>query len=719
MSSEDLGIAAIEGIEGIEGLTIEGPEDTGGEQGAAVRPYAAVIRLPKHISESKLDTSAPAARLELEHVYGYRCTDRNNIAVNSAGALVYPASAVIVAMDPETRKQTFGQGHTDDINAFAQDPSNPDIIVSGQKCDNTKSLSAGSKVPPYICITNSRTGQVIRKIENVGTDGFITAIGVSHDGKTIAAGVVGATSTNLFVFSAATGENLLGQGKSLKVTDYVFDICFDPRNSSQFTAGFSKTTLDGKTTDGSRLATYSIEGTSLKQVAQFTDASLKLTALFAKADGGYIVGGWGLLATWAPGANSLSNVKEWGTKAQRVNSIAKYADNQYLVAGESRKIAVVDGKLNVLKIKDWPNGIRAIAKDDKGNIYVGERKSTIVKIAASFFSDAAEESKGDTQVLLEGFMAGEAWPIAQHPTNPNIIVVGGEDGRLIIHNTETYESTVVALGNPDAEDEPFPSKDATFDPTPTIARIKTTKPSQMSRAIDFSPDGKKLAVGTLGKAVHIYDVTSGYKLTNSINGEAWAECVRFSPDGKLLAIGNRLGKVKFIDTTTLKERFSFKTTSAGLIAMDWSTDSTFLRVIDTGAYPRIIQVEEKSAKQAAEAQVMNPDVQWASHTIRHWWDTEGVWVSPHGRPIHMLTQINSIAVNPSRTLIATGDDFGLVSLFRYPAVCPDWKTTSKFKANRFHGHCEHVSRVLFDNTGTRLFSTGGADLCTFQWKIVE
>jgi len=68
-------------------------------------------------------------------------------------------------------------------------------------------------------------------------------------------------------------------------------------------------------------------------------------------------------------------------------------------------------------------------------------------------------------------------------------------------------------------------------------------------------------------------------------------------------------------------------------------------------------------------------------------------------------------MNEEQSLIAVGDDFGLVNLFRNPArkgVCP----------RSFRGHSEHVVRVQFGRGELNqwLFSIGGYDQTVMQWK---
>lgn len=61
------------------------------------------------------------------------------------------------------------------------------------------------------------------------------------------------------------------------------------------------------------------------------------------------------------------------------------------------------------------------------------------------------------------------------------------------------------------------------------------------------------------------------------------------------------------------------------------------------------------------------------------------------------------------TLIATGDDFGIVNIFRNPA-------RQGHKAIHLSGHSEHVVRVKFTKDARYLFSIGGYDQTLIQWR---
>eukprot|EP00976_Prorocentrum_cordatum_P082504 1184839-Prorocentrum_minimum.AAC.8 len=56
-----------------------------------------------------------------------------------------------------------------------------------------------------------------------------------------------------------------------------------------------------------------------------------------------------------------------------------------------------------------------------------------------------------------------------------------------------------------------------------------------------------------------------------------------------------------------------------------------------------------------------------------------------------------------------GDDRGLVSLYRYPALGG--------KGRIYGGHSSHVTTVRFSPDGKRLYSAGGADTCVCEWVV--
>lgn len=56
-----------------------------------------------------------------------------------------------------------------------------------------------------------------------------------------------------------------------------------------------------------------------------------------------------------------------------------------------------------------------------------------------------------------------------------------------------------------------------------------------------------------------------------------------------------------------------------------------------------------------------------------------------------------------RAVLATGDDFGKIKLFRYPC------TQENAGFNSFGGHSDQITNVRFNSSNSHLISTGGAE----------
>ena len=101
---------------------------------------------------------------------------------------------------------------------------------------------------------------------------------------------------------------------------------------------------------------------------------------------------------------------------------------------------------------------------------------------------------------------------------------------------------------------------------------------------------------------------------------------------------------------------------------------------------------------------------WATATCKLGWEVAGVF--PQGAD---GTDINAVDHTPDRSLVAAGDDFGSVCVYKSPIL----KNTQNCR--RLTGHSEHVPRVRFYNSDANekyLISAGGNDRTYIQWKQV-
>ena len=95
------------------------------------------------------------------------------------------------------------------------------------------------------------------------------------------------------------------------------------------------------------------------------------------------------------------------------------------------------------------------------------------------------------------------------------------------------------------------------------------------------------------------------------------------------------------------------------------------------------------------------DADWATQTCHFGWYVDGIF--PKGTD---GTHINGVNWSNDRSLIACGDDYGLVQIFRSPA-------REGCHPISLRGHSEHVVRVVF--VGDNLISVGGQDKTVMFW----
>lgn len=181
----------------------------------------------------------------------------------------------------------------------------------------------------------------------------------------------------------------------------------------------------------------------------------------------------------------------------------------------------------------------------------------------------------------------------------------------------------------------------------------------------------------------------------------WIEAMAFSPDGTKLAVGSHDNNVYVYDASTWEKLGTLSSHNSFIVSVDWDVDSKYLRTI-CGAHELLFfNVEEM--KQDPSGASNTKDSTWATGSNKYGWYVQGIF--PSGTD---GTHINGVAYNPAQNLIACGDDYGLVTLFRSPAL-------TGAKPISLRGHSEHVVRVAFCDNGD-IISVGGQDKTIMHWK---
>lgn len=169
----------------------------------------------------------------------------------------------------------------------------------------------------------------------------------------------------------------------------------------------------------------------------------------------------------------------------------------------------------------------------------------------------------------------------------------------------------------------------------------------------------------------------------------------YSPGSKYLVIGSHDDQIYLYDTKTYKKPTKLSGHSSFITAIDWAIDSSYIRSV-CGAYELLffnIQTKKRDPSGASNT----VGTVWADQTCKLGWNVQGIF--PPGCD---GSHINSCAMTKDQTMIASGDDYGLVCTYNNPCL-------DKHASGKYRGHSEHVTRVRFSDDSKYIMSTGGQD----------
>eukprot|EP00981_Chlorochromonas_danica_P009096 scaffold2486_cov169-Ochromonas_danica.AAC.15 len=338
------------------------------------------------------------------------------------------------------------------------------------------------------------------------------------------------------------------------------------------------------------------------------------------------------------------------------------------------------------------------------------------KQLARLHSTPSSSASGDVEsrgIIVRGHCNDEVWGIATHPTLPEYCTVGDDKTLRFYDLLENETKVIVPLGF-------------------------------ISRCCSYNYNGTLLAVGFGGRVgkgkeagggiVRIYSADwrselhrkdSGVmKLAERKDAKQWISDIKFTPDGRTVVAGAHDCKIYIYDLFSrdeqggkkklpsesngtsiqweLKLRCAFAKHNSVINHLDLSFDNRFMQS-NCSAY-ELLFCDLSNGKQIVSASEVK-DVKWASWTCTLGWPVQGIWkASMDG------SDINAVARSHTGHLLALGDDFGQVQLYRYPCV------DKAAKCLTFKGHSSHVMNVRWTCGDEYLLSAGGHDKCIFQWR---
>lgn len=626
-----------------------------GDQFMAVKPFLGVVKnsVPSSFDPKKVDLSIPNMSLDLEYIHGYRCFDtRNNIRWINSNNILFHSAGVSVSMNCETNRQKFNFSNTDDIIALDKFGN---LVAAGQ---------IGHK--PFINLFNCETMETVTLISGQLEKG-ISHVTFNSNG-TYLAGCAMNDDHDIAVYdiSNSAAPKVVAHAKGVK--DVVLDMKFSQAANS-----------------GASLILATQRGLYIADVLKGSIKISKVTGWGAKGvpaclcigfckNWDYVVGlQTGEIAT----AKGKSVSKILPAHKGPLFSICSDSNRQQVfTGGADGKVIVWDANMSQKMAIDMSQEnlsvimpkVRALCFDDKTNkLLVGTRSGEIAEITPG--------QPGRGKIHLKGHFDRELWGLSVHPSNDEYVTCG-EDFLLAKWNMTARKQIASAM---------------------LKFQAKTT---------DICPKGKSIAVGCTNGTVLIFDYATFKEVKAFKPSAKEISIVRYSPDGSKLAIGSHDARIYIYNAARgypNEPNKICKGHHSTITHLDFSKDGRVL-MSNCTSY-EILFWDTESCKQDTRGASNNRDEEWSTWTCTLGWPVQGVFP-----PCSDGTDVNSVDRCKKSGVIATGDDFGKVNLFRYPCL--------KESANlKFVGHSSHVTCVKFSADSTRLISIGGNDKSIFQWRV--
>jgi len=661
----------------------------------------------------KKQMQAPKQNLVLEHVHGFRGHDtRSAIYRTATGKVVWFAAGVGVVHDTVSGTQRFFQGHDDDILCIAMHP------------DGRHFATGQIGKPCKICVWDSEDCSLKKEFKPKDANARgILSIAFSNTGDKVATADMSDEHT-ITVWDWHKGKEfgpgINGGGKP------IVSIAFDLNDELKFMTGasgspgtaFWTSQNSGKMKKPAR-ANWNTGKSKVKQ-----DAVHCVTA--HRSGGQYLAGTHkGNIVVWCKG--KCTSIASKGHSPKPCHAV--YSCEQGVVSGGQS--AVVLYSIDCKEQSRWEiphECVTSVFLDKNKKILCGTKEGSIYEIDGSRagstptvinLGHGGQKGKtGQRDAKTGTAYAGELWGLSIHPSSQLYATVG-DDKVIRIFNVQERKC---------------------------VAHYKNSDKLDMSaRAIAWHPDGTKLAVATRSAKLLFfsYEVgSSNIKFEHESiyrdyfpDGQGGIDEIRFSPKGDLLATASHSGgghkcAIDIIMTSdptpkNWKRQCSLEAHGGGNVThVDWAKNGTVLKSTDNN--PELMYWDvDAGLKEKQGAKIKNEaggaqtycDTDWATFSTHVGWPVQGIIKGTGFFPGQIkamdMTDVNMVDVNEDKSLIACGDDFGQVVLYRYPC------TNIKDEANVGTGHASHVTNVKFTNDSKHVISTGGHDLSVFQWRVVE
>lgn len=276
---------------------------------------------------------------------------------------------------------------------------------------------------------------------------------------------------------------------------------------------------------------------------RFIGSAERILSIAYSADGKLLIAGGGTPA-------QFGEVQIWDAKAGKLLRSTRVTSDTVFgasLAPDASKIAVgcTDNSVHVFetasakelyKISNHENWVLAtvFGVDSKRLVSAsGDRAAKLI------------DSKSGAFLENVNLLRGELAAVARHPKK-DVVVIGGAERHPYIYLLDRPRNMKIA------------------DDTTLVRKLE--RQDGVITALDWSPDGTRIAVAGAAPTVNLYDPETGEKKASCTGHEAGIYAVAFSPDSSKLATGGFDGKVRIYNSAdcTLLHAFVPAPISAGV-----------------------------------------------------------------------------------------------------------------------------------------------------------
>ena len=629
-------------------------EEIIGTEFGASKPFLGEVKAstPKDFVLSKNANTPPKEQLSLKFVHGYRNFDtRNNVAYSANGNVVYHAAALGISLD-SNNNQTFFKGHDEDVVAFAIHP-NKKIIATGQMA------KAGKAKLIDIFVWDSETMEPLANLKGFHLRA-VRLLKFSPDGSKLLSG--GEDDDNSIAVYDWKNQKMIGSSPVDKARVLDGDWSSDTEFATCGLKHIKFFELNGRNIKATKGLFGSIKIEALLTMLFVAD---KKICLCGDSKGNLIV---------FSGRSATKSIKA------HTGQVWTLFESKGLIysGGQDGLIKIYDAKftakdsIDLTTVTTFNPGVRAIDISG-GKMLIATRGGDILEFASK---------NQPPKVLMQSHYDNELWGLTVNPSNPNEVLTGGGD--MTLRKWDAISNKMIG----------------------------SVVLDQDFRAIDWSSDGKFIVIGSMKGKIYALDAKT-LKVLDSYQSifkteKQWIQELKISPNSELVAYGGHGGPSK-VEILSLKSgskvlnkhsvinpRFT-----SSLTHLDWSKDSEFI-VCNSLAYElKFLSISSKNLIAASAS----TDIDWATWTCIFGFPVQGIW--PEASTGYV---INYTCMSNNRKVIAAGDDFSQVKLYRNPCVVEHQQYSS------YKGHSSHVPKVRFSSNDSYLFSVGGNDKCLFVWE---